>query len=77
MQLTLRGYDFIGGIGFQPVKNMGKMTGWKPIPRFFHRLYAYAVDPQHCHLYNRDGLPASPFCSHPELLDYVPVLPTE
>jgi len=56
---------------------MGKMTGWKPIPRFFHRLYAYAADPQHCHLYNRDGLPASPFCSHPELLDYVPVLPTE
>ncbi|MCB9925394.1 MAG: sialate O-acetylesterase [Planctomycetaceae bacterium] len=39
--------------------------------------YAYTVDPQHCHLYNRDGLPASPFCSHPELLNYLPELPTE
>jgi sialate O-acetylesterase len=39
--------------------------------------YAYAVDPQHCHLYNRDGLPASPFCSHPDLLKYVPELPSE
>lgn len=34
--------------------------------------YAYAVDPQYCHLYNREGLPASPFCSNPDLLDYVP-----
>lgn len=39
--------------------------------------YAYAVDPQHCHLYNRDGLPASPFCSHPELLSYAPELPED
>jgi hypothetical protein len=30
----------LGGIGFQPVRNTGKMTGWKPIPRFFHNLYA-------------------------------------
>jgi hypothetical protein len=29
----------LGGIGFQPVRNTGKMTGWKPIPRFFHNLY--------------------------------------
>jgi hypothetical protein len=28
----------LGGIGFQPVRNTGKMTGWKPIPRFFHNL---------------------------------------
>ncbi len=39
--------------------------------------YGYAVDPQHCHLYNRDGLPASPFCSHPRLLQYAPDLPEE
>ncbi|MGY8691282.1 MAG: sialate O-acetylesterase, partial [Verrucomicrobiales bacterium] len=32
--------------------------------------YGYAVNPQHCHLYNRDGLPASPFCSDPKLLTY-------
>jgi hypothetical protein len=30
----------LGGIGFQPVSNTGKMTGWKPIPRFFHDLSA-------------------------------------
>lgn len=39
--------------------------------------YAYAVDPQHCHFYNHDGLPVSPFCSRPELLKCVPELPTE
>ena len=39
--------------------------------------YAYAADPQHCHLYNHDGLPASPFCSRPKLLKYVPELPAE
>jgi hypothetical protein len=33
----------LGGIGFQPVINTGKMTGWKPIPRFFHNLSAKAA----------------------------------
>jgi sialate O-acetylesterase len=47
------------------------------VPKPVSVRYAYAVDPQHCHLYNRDGLPASPFCSHPELLNYLPELPTE
>ena len=37
--------------------------------------YAYEVTPQTCNLYNRDGLPASPFCSRPELLKYDPLLP--
>ena len=37
--------------------------------------YAYAVTPGHCNLYNRDGLPASPFCSRPDLLSYDPKLP--
>jgi len=37
--------------------------------------YAYAVNPENCNLYNRDGLPASPFCSRPELLSYDPRLP--
>lgn len=37
--------------------------------------YAYAVTPENCNLYNRDGLPASPFCSKPELLNYDPKLP--
>ncbi len=37
--------------------------------------YAYAVNPENCNLYNRDGLPASPFCSRPELLTYDPKLP--
>lgn len=37
--------------------------------------YAYAVSPQHVPLYNREGLPASPFCSKPELLKYDPQLP--
>lgn len=37
--------------------------------------YAYAVNPENCNLYNRDGLPASPFCSRPELLSYDPKLP--
>ena len=39
--------------------------------------YGYAVTPLHCNLYNRDGLPASPFCSDSALLKYVPELPTE
>lgn len=30
--------------------------------------YAYEVSPQDARLYNRDGLPASPFCSSPSLL---------
>ena len=37
--------------------------------------YAYAVSPENCNLYSRDGLPASPFCSKPELLQYDPGLP--
>lgn len=37
--------------------------------------YAYTVNPENCGLYNRDGLPASPFCSRPELLIYDPKLP--
>lgn len=37
--------------------------------------YAYRVTPEECNLYNRDGLPASPFCSRPELLRYDPKLP--
>lgn len=37
--------------------------------------YVYAVDPQHCHLYNHDGLPASPFCSDPSLMICEPDLP--
>jgi sialate O-acetylesterase len=37
--------------------------------------YAYAVTPGNCNLYNRDGLPASPFCSRPDLLSYDPKLP--
>jgi sialate O-acetylesterase len=37
--------------------------------------YAYAVDPTNCNLYNRDGLPASPFCSRPAMLVYDPKLP--
>jgi hypothetical protein len=37
--------------------------------------YAYAVAPENCSLYNRDGLPASPFCTKPELLQYDPGLP--
>lgn len=37
--------------------------------------YAYQVSPENCNLYNRDGLPASPFCSEPGLLRYDPGLP--
>ena len=37
--------------------------------------YAYAVTPDNCNLYNRDGLPASPFCSRPDMLVYDPMLP--
>jgi sialate O-acetylesterase len=37
--------------------------------------YAYAVTPQGCNLYNRSGIPASPFCTHPQLLVYDPKLP--
>ena len=39
--------------------------------------YAYAINPQTCHLYNRDGLPASPFCSNPAFLRYAPELPAD
>lgn len=37
--------------------------------------YAYAVAPDACNLYNRDGLPASPFCTDPALVPYDPQLP--
>ncbi len=37
--------------------------------------YAYSINPENCNLYNRNGLPASPFCSRPELLSYDPKLP--
>ena len=37
--------------------------------------YAYDVTPAGCNLYNRAGLPASPFCTHPALLAYDPLLP--
>ncbi|TWT58327.1 hypothetical protein KOR42_17010 [Thalassoglobus neptunius] len=37
--------------------------------------YAYAVSPENCNLYNHAGLPASPFCSLPDLLTYDPKLP--
>jgi len=37
--------------------------------------YAYSVTSDNCNLYNRDGLPASPFCSRPDLLTYDPSLP--
>ncbi|MEM7385465.1 MAG: sialate O-acetylesterase [Verrucomicrobiota bacterium] len=34
--------------------------------------YGYAIDPRHCHLYNKEGLPAAPFCSSPEFLSHDP-----
>lgn len=37
--------------------------------------YAYSVTPQHPNLYNREGLPAAPFCSRPELLTCEPGIP--
>jgi len=37
--------------------------------------YAFEVTPENCNLYNRDCLPASPFCSDPTLLRYDPGLP--
>ncbi|QDV48196.1 hypothetical protein Enr17x_02070 [Gimesia fumaroli] len=39
--------------------------------------YACAVNPQHCRLYNRSGLPASPFCSKAEFFHYAPELPVD
>ena len=39
--------------------------------------YAYAISPEGCNLYNRDGLPASPFCSDPTLLDYAPEIASD
>jgi sialate O-acetylesterase len=39
--------------------------------------YAYSINPQHCRLYNRVGLPASPFCSNLKLIDYDPGLPAD
>ena len=47
------------------------------LPRPTAVRYAYAINPQQCRLYNRDGLSASPFCSHPELLKFEPDLPRE
>ncbi len=37
--------------------------------------YAYSVTPQQPNLYNREGLPAAPFCSRPELLICDPGIP--
>jgi sialate O-acetylesterase len=45
------------------------------VQRPFAVRYAYAVSPENCNLFNRNGLPASPFCSHPELLKCDPGLP--
>ena len=45
------------------------------VPQPVAARYAYAVTPESCSLYNRDGLPASPFCSQPAMLAYDPQLP--
>jgi sialate O-acetylesterase len=45
------------------------------VPQPVAARYAYAVTPESCSLYNRDGLPASPFWSVPEMLRYDPGLP--
>jgi sialate O-acetylesterase len=45
------------------------------VPQPVAARYAYAVTPEHCSLYNREGLPASPFCSQPAMLVYDPQLP--
>ena len=45
------------------------------VPQPVAARYAYAVTPEPCSLYNRDGLPASPFCSQPAMLTYDPQLP--
>jgi sialate O-acetylesterase len=45
------------------------------VPQPVAARYAYGVTPEGCNLYNRDGLPASPFCSKPGLLRYDPGLP--
>lgn len=37
--------------------------------------YGYSPAPAQCNLYSRDGLPASPFCSRPDLLECDPGLP--
>lgn len=37
--------------------------------------YAYSVTPDNCNLYNREGLPASPFCTRTDTLTYDPKLP--
>jgi len=37
--------------------------------------YAYAISPVGCNLYNSEGLPASPFCTHTESLVCDPGLP--
>ena len=47
------------------------------LPRPAAVRYAYAINPPQCRLYNREGLPAAPFSSHPELLKYEPDLPRE
>ncbi len=39
--------------------------------------YGYANDPQHCNLYNRDGLPASPFVSDLKWVKFDPGLPKD
>ncbi len=45
------------------------------LPRPAAVRYACALNPQGCRLYNRDGLPAAPFCSHRDLLKFEPDLP--
>ncbi len=49
----------------------------KDLPKPAAVRYAYAVNPQNCNLYNRVGLPASPFCSNPDLLRYKPEIPAK
>ncbi len=39
--------------------------------------YAYRVSPGGANLFNRDGLPAAPFCSHPEKLKFDESLPAD
>lgn len=39
--------------------------------------YAYRITPKGCNLYNREGLPASPFCSRPELSPFDAKLPVD
>lgn len=72
--VELVGADGVWQMAEATIKNSTLVAKCDQVRELIAIRYGYASSPQHCNLYNRDGLPASPFCSRPELLNHRPAV---